>query len=205
MIEYIEYIGLPGTVAVAIVAAFFVMQAIGELLELKGKVVPEVMKVRKIFTRKKEERRFIKEAAETLEKVQKSLDDLNTHYSTDNIGLRDKWIKLVNGKLEQYDDSIRRLDEKLEQNNQDTQSILIESKRNAIISFASFVIDESKPATREQFNRIFRLYQEYEGIIQERGITNGEVDIAIRIIRESYENHMRSHTFVEDIRGYNDK
>ena len=40
MIEYIEYIGVPGTVAVAIVAVFFIMQAIGELLELKGKVVP---------------------------------------------------------------------------------------------------------------------------------------------------------------------
>lgn len=26
--------------------------------------------------------------------------------------------------------------------------------------------------------------------------------IAIRIIREAYENHMRSHTFIEDVRGY---
>lgn len=33
-------------------------------------------------------------------------------------------------------------------------------------------------------------------------MTNGEVDIAIRIIKESYEKHMRHHSFVEDIRGY---
>lgn len=33
-------------------------------------------------------------------------------------------------------------------------------------------------------------------------MTNGEVDIAIRIIKEAYENHMRNHTFIENIRGY---
>ena len=38
----------------------------------------------------------------------------------------------------------------------------------------------------------------YENIITANGLTNGEVDIAIRIVREAYENHLRTHTFVED-------
>ena len=63
-------------------------------------------------------------------------------------------------------------------------------------------IDENKPVTREQFHRIFKLYKEYEDIIKKNNMTNGEVDIAIRIIKESYEKHMRHHSFVEDIRGY---
>lgn len=138
----------------------------------------------------------------TLDQVQLTLDDLNRHYSTDNIHMRDEWIKRVNTKLEQYDMSMAELDRKLDKNNSDTLSILIDNKRNAIISFASLVIDENKPVTREQFNRIFKLYQEYEAIIQSNGMKNGEVDIAIRIIREAYENHMRSHTFIEDVRGY---
>ena len=50
-------------------------------------------------------------------------------------------------------------------NNSDTLSILVDNKRNAIISFASMVIDETKPVTKEQFNRIFKLYEEYEAII----------------------------------------
>ena len=75
-------------------------------------------------------------------------------------------------------------------------------ERNAIISFASLVIDESKPVTREQFNRIFKVHQEYESIIESNGMTNGEVDIALSIIKESYEKHMRNHTFVEGARGY---
>ena len=202
MIDYVEYINIPTKVAIAVIALFFIMQLVGEFLEFKGKVVPEFVKIRKIFARRKKERLMMQKMEKTLDQVQLTLDDLNRHYSTDNIHMRDEWIKRVNTKREQYDISMADLDRKLDKNNSDTLSILIDNKRNAIISFASLVIDENKPVTREQFNRIFKLYQEYEAIIQSNGMKNGEVDIAIRIIREAYENHMRSHTFIEDVRGY---
>lgn len=202
MIDYVEYINIPTKVAIAVIALFFIMQLVGEFLEFKGKVVPEFVKIRKIFARRKKERLMMQKMEKTLDQVQLTLDDLNRHYGTDNIHMRDEWIKRVNTKLEQYDISMAELDRKLDKNNSDTLSILIDNKRNAIISFASLVIDENKPVTREQFNRIFKLYQEYEAIIQSNGMKNGEVDIAIRIIREAYENHMRSHTFIEDVRGY---
>lgn len=202
MIDYVEYINIPTKVAIAVIALFFIMQLVGEFLEFKGKVVPEFVKIRKIFARRKKERLMMQKMEKTLDQVQLTLDDLNRHYSTDNIHMRDEWIKRVNTKLEQYDISMAELDRKLDKNNSDTLSILIDNKRNDIISFASLVIDENKPVTREQFNRIFKLYQEYEAIIQSNGMKNGEVDIAIRIIREAYENHMRSHTFIEDVRGY---
>ena len=64
------------------------------------------------------------------------------------------------------------------------------------------MVDDNAPVTREQFNRIFKMYEEYETIIESNGLTNGEVDVAFRIITESYENHMRNHTFIEDVRGY---
>lgn len=203
MIDYVEYINIPTKIAIAVIALFFIMQLVGEFLEFKGKVVPEFVKIRKIFARRKKERLMMQKMEKTLDQVQLTLDDLNQHYSTDNIHMRDEWIKRVNTKLEQYDMSMAELDRKLDKNNSDTLSILIDNKRNAIISFASLVIDENKPVTREQFNRIFKVYQEYEAIIQNNGMKNGEVDIAIRIIREAYENHMRSHTFIEDVRGYN--
>ena len=202
MIDYVEYINIPTKVAIAVIALFFIMQLVGEFLEFKGKVVPEFVKIRKIFARRKKERLMMQKMEKTLDQVQLTLDDLNRHYSTDNIHMRDEWIKRVNTKLEQYDISMAELDRKLDKNNSDTLSILIDNKRNAIISFASLVIDENKPVTREQFNRIFKLYQEYEAIIQSNGMKNGEVDIAIRIIREAYENHLRNHSFIEDIRGY---
>lgn len=202
MLDYIEYLNIPVKVAIVLIGAFLIMQLVGEILEFKGKVVPEFVKVRKIFTRRKKEREMMQKMEKTLDRVQVTMDELNQHYSTDNIQMRDEWIKRVNSKLDQYDASMAELDRKLDKNNSDTLSILVDNKRNTIISFASMVIDETKPVTKEQFNRIFKLYEEYEAIISANGMTNGEVDIAIRIIREAYENHLRNHSFIEDIRGY---
>lgn len=202
MLDYIEYLNIPVKVAIVLIGAFLIMQLVGEILEFKGKVVPEFVKVRKIFTRRKKEREMMQKMEKTLDRVQATMDELNQHYSTDNIQMRDEWIKRVNSKLDQYDASMAELDRKLDKNNSDTLSILVDNKRNAIISFASMVIDETKPVMKEQFNRIFKLYEEYEAIISANGMTNGEVDIAIRIIREAYESHLRNHSFIEDIRGY---
>lgn len=201
MLDYIEYLDIPVKVAIVLISAFLIMQLVGEILEFKGKVVPEFIKVRKVFARRKKERMLMQKMEKTLDQVQVTMDELNKHYSTDNIKMRDEWIKTVNSKLDQYDASMAELDRKLDKNNSDTLSILIDSKRNSIISFASLVIDESKPVTKEQFNRIFKLYEEYESIIKANGMTNGEVDIAIRIIREAYESHLRNQSFIEDIRG----
>ena len=202
MIDYIEYLYLPTKIAIAIVALFLIMQIVGEFLEFKGKVVPEFVKIRKRFARKRREREIMQEVPVLLAEVKKTISEFSAHYGADNIRMRDEWIKGVNSKLEQNDKWIQELDKKLDKNNQDTLSLLIDSKRNSIISFASLVIDENTPVTREQFNRIFKLYEEYESIISANGLTNGEVDIAFRIIKDSYENHMRNRSFVEDIRGY---
>lgn len=184
-------------------------------MEFKGKVVPEFMKIRKYFIRKKREREalsqmpdFLKEfrqTSETLKNVQKLLNNVDKHYSEDNISKRNKWMEWVNNKAEEYDkygSCIDELKKQMKENNEITLSLLIEGKRSTIIDFASRVIDESYPVTREQFNRIFKAYKEYEDIIEKNNLTNGEIDIAYRIINESYETHMRNHTFVEDIRGY---
>lgn len=202
MMAYIEYLNMPVKVAIVVVTAFLVMQLIGEILEFKGKVVPEFVKIRKIFARKKQECELFNKMTDTIEQVQVTLNDLNQHYSTDNITMRDKWIEKVNDKFDQYDKTMEELSKKIDKNNRDTLAILIENNRSAIIGFASLVTDETKPVTREQFNRIFKLYKSYEEIIQENELSNGEVDIAIRIIREAYEKHIRDHSFVEDVRGY---
>ena len=126
MIDYVEYINIPTKVAIAVIALFFIMQLVGEFLEFKGKVVPEFVKIRKIFARRKKERLMMQKMEKTLDQVQLTLDDLNRHYSTDNIHMRDEWIKRVNTKLEQYDISMAELDRKLDKNNSDTLSILID-------------------------------------------------------------------------------
>ncbi|MBQ8619064.1 MAG: hypothetical protein IJ418_16330 [Clostridia bacterium] len=200
MLSYIEalkeQIGLPAVVVTALIILFFAIQVVGELLEFKGKVVPEFVKIRKYFARKRQERENIKEMSETMKSVKVLLDDVGKHYSEDNIKMRDGWIKEVNRELAESKEHWREL-------NATMLTMLIESKRNTIINFASRVIDPSCIVTREEFNRVFKIYEEYEQMIEANGLTNGEVDIAIRIIREAYEERLRNHSFVEDIRGYN--
>ena len=213
LIMCMEFLKIPTTIGLIIIGLFLTLQLIGEILEFKGKVVPEFVKIRKYFARKKREREALsqitnllatfQEVPNTLQNVKSLLDNVSHHYSEDNITMRDEWIKNVNHKLAETDKWIKEFDKKLDKNNADTLSLLIDSKRNTIIDFASYVIDEKNPVTREQFNRIFKLYEDYEVIIEANNLTNGEVDIAYRIIKESYENHMRNHSFIEDIRGYN--
>lgn len=209
MRSYIEYFdSLPLWVVIVLMAGFGLMQAIGEILEFKGKVVPEFMKVRKWAARKREDRctlskmtellPYFEKVPETLEKTTALLQSVDNHYSHDNITMRDKWMLGVNNNIDEIHQWMQEMKAKLDKNSEDTLAIRIDSMRTVIIDFASFVSDDNHPVTKEQFKRIFKLHKEYEEIITANGLTNGEVDIAIRIISEAYEKHLRTHSFVED-------
>lgn len=202
MLNYIEYLNVPSQIAIALIAVLFVLQLIGEFLNFKGKAVPEIMSIRKYFVRKKYERKVIRELPDTIQDLKNIVNNIDKHYSADNISMRDKWIDSVNKKLNMEDELVRDLNKKLDEANKDIVSILVDNKRNAIIDFASRVSNSSVLVTKEQFNRVFKIYKEYEDLISKNGLTNGEVDIAYRIIVESYEDHLSNHTFIEDTRGW---
>lgn len=202
MLNYIEYLNVPSQIAIALIAVLFVLQLIGEFLNFKGKAVPEIMSIRKYFARKKYERKVIRELPDTIQDLKNIVNNIDKHYSADNISMRDKWIDSVNKKLNMEDELVRDLNKKLDEANKDIVSILVDNKRNAIIDFASRVSNSSVLVTKEQFNRVFKIYKEYEDLISNNGLTNGEVDIAYRIIVESYEEHLSNHTFIEDTRGW---
>lgn len=202
MLNYIEYLNVPSQIAIALIAVLFVLQLIGEFLNFKGKAVPEIMNIRKCFARKKYERKVIRELPDTIQDLKNIVNNIDKHYSADNISMRDKWIDNVNKKLNMEDELVRDLNKKLDEANKDIVSILVDNKRNTIIDFASRVSNSSVLVTKEQFNRVFKIYKEYEDLISKNGLTNGEVDIAYRIIVESYEDHLSNHTFIEDTRGW---
>lgn len=202
MINYVEYLNIPTKIAIAIIALFLLMQLVGEVLEFKGKVVPEFLKIRKFFSRKRAERA---ETANTLKEVKRLLDDVNKHYSTDNIAKRDSWMQWVNKRAEAYDASIVDITKSLadvtsalNENTKLTEEMFIQNSRDRIIDFSHRVADYSIPASREEFNRIFKVYNKYEKFLEGRGLTNGEIDIVYGIIKKSYEHRMENHTFIED-------
>ena len=208
MVSFVEYLNIPAKIALIIIGVFFVIQIIGEILEFKGKVVPEIVKVRKYFKRKKLEKQ---EAAKRLEEmyelnkeVKVLLNDVNAHYSADNIAKRDNWMQWVNDRAVTYDTFIKEMGDKFADVVKVLEEVFVQNSRDRIIDFATKVSDEKAMVSREEFNRIFKVHKKYEDFLEERNLTNGEVDIAYRIIADSYEGHMRNHTFVEDIRGYNE-
>lgn len=202
MINYLEYLNTPTKVGAVIILAFLIMQIIGEILEFKGKVVPEFVKIRKYFARKNQEKAQVND---TLRQVRELLNDVNQHYNSDNITKRDKWMQWVNERAVVYDASVSELTElkdALKSNNELTLDLYININRNRIIDFASKITNDSVIVSREEFNRIFKTYHEYEEILKKHNKTNGEVDIAISIIKDSYTSHMKNHSFIEDVRGY---
>ena len=207
MLGYIEYLKMPAAIAGIIVGIILAANLIGELLELKGKVVPEFMKIRKYCKRKRDEK---KENAETLKAVKQLLADVNAHYSEDNISKRDAWMNWVNSRADVYDKSIVEIKDNLalvttalQDNSNLTEKLFVQSSRDRIIDFGTLVADGEKIISREQFHRIFKVHEDYEKFLKKRGLKNGETDIAMRVIKESYAAHMREHTFLEDVRGYN--
>lgn len=223
MLNYIEYLNVPTKAAIVIVTAFLIMQIVGEMLEFKGKVVPEFLKIRKYFSRRKAEKvenlQTMKEVrqllmereenAEALKEVKQLLGEVNGHYSEDNITKRNSWMTWVNDRAEVYDNSIIEISKNLSDvtqvlrdNTKLTEEMFIQSSRDRIIDFATKVANDETMVSREEFNRIFKVYDKYEKYLEDHDLTNGEVDVSIHIIREAYEHRMKKHLFIEDVRGY---
>lgn len=207
MLNYLKYLNdtlnAPSKAIGAAIIVFFLMQGIGELLEFKGKVVPEFMKIRKIIARRRQDRETMQKATEMLTEVSGLLEDVRKHYSADNIHMRDAWMETVNSKLRENDETFAEMKKKMDETFAISLSLLIENQRNTILNFASRVAGGDANITNEEFRRVMTLYKEYEELIQKYNKTNGQVDIAYRIISEDYAKRFRNHEFIEDVRGYN--
>ena len=112
LIKGVEFLGVPTTIAIALVGLLLITQIIGEISELLGKTVPEVLKIRKYFKRKKQEK---KDTIETLAEVKQLLSEVNAHYSKDNITKRNEWMAGVDSSVRDNDKLIQSLDGKIDQ------------------------------------------------------------------------------------------
>lgn len=202
IIKAIEFLGVPASIGIAAIGGYLILNLIGEFLEVMGKAVPEFIKIRKYFKRKKDEK---SQQQKLLEDVQKTLNEINEHYSADNITKRNEWMSWVNSRAETYDEALKELlllKDKLNENNEITLDLYINANRNRILDFARIVADNSALASREEFNRIYKVNLEYHAILAKYNKENGEVDTAVRLIDEAYDYRMKNHCFIEDIRGY---
>lgn len=67
----------------------------------------------------------------------------------------------------------------------------IEGKRKTILDFCSSISNGQKQ-NREAFNEIFRIYTEYENILKDNKMENGQAEESMKFISEKYQELLRN-------------
>lgn len=67
----------------------------------------------------------------------------------------------------------------------------IEKKRKSILDFCSSLSNNQKQ-NNEAFNDIFRTYTEYEQILKDNKMENGQAEESMKFIREKYQEKLRN-------------
>ena len=109
------------------------------------------------------------------ENVEKRLITLEEH---------DKWQYNEISKISKGIDDIK--DTLLEDN--------IEKKRKSILDFCSSLSNDQKQNS-EAFNDIFRTYADYEQILKDNGMENGQAEESMKFIREKYQEKLHNGEF----------
>ena len=200
-VDALKALGIPGIVVACLLGLLFMLNIIGSILDVKGKVWPEIINFRGWRRRKKEE----KEKQEILlADVKTTLDEMKVHYSPEKIAERDAWMCWVNSRAKVYDaalDELLLLQDRLKENNEITLNLYINTNRHRILDFARMVADDNALVSREEFNRIYTVNKEYHEILAKYHEENGEVDKAMKLIDEAYDYRLKHRSFIEDIRG----
>ena len=175
LIKAIEFIGIPTTIAIIAIGLFLIAQIIGELAECMGKIVPEILKVRKYFTRKRKEK---EETQQMIKECKQLLSDFNSHYDEDNIVKRNTWMNGVDNSVK----DIQKLDSKIDkllEANENLKTQLDQVKSNVLENEAdrlrSELFDCGNRCRRnirlhpEEMEHIRVVFNKYSNVLHQNG------------------------------------
>lgn len=179
IIKCIEFLGIPATMTIALVGLFLILQIIGELCELKGKIVPEFLKVRKYFKRKKQEK---EETKQMIQDCKQALLEFNSHYNPESIARRNSWMHGVDDSVRSNDELIQKLDGKMDrllETNETLTTQLEQVKSNVLENEAdrlrSELFDCGNRCRRrirlhpEEMEHIRAVYKKYSEVLHQNG------------------------------------
>lgn len=137
-----------------------------------GFAVKEIIEIATYFKKKFRIKLGHEEDKETIEKRIATLEE------------HDKWQYNEITKISQGIDDIK--DALLKDN--------IEKKRKSILDFCSSLSNNQKQ-NNEAFNEIFKTYAEYEQILKDNKLENGQAEESMKFIREKYQEKLRNGEF----------
>ena len=117
-------------------------------------------------------------------KTGKDEDKITLEKRIETLEKHDKWQYNEISKISQGIDDIK--DALLKDN--------IEKKRKSILDFCSSLSNNQKQ-NNEAFNDIFRTYAEYEQILKDNKLENGQAEESMKFIREKYHEKLRNGEF----------
>lgn len=180
LLKGIDYLGIPTTVAIALVGIWLLLHIIGFTLDIKKKAVPEIINIRGYIRRKKEEKQMLKEC-------KKLLTEFNSHYSKDNITKRNDWMNGINKSVKSNDELIEKLDVKIDKlldanENLKTQLKQVESKvlENEADRLRSELFDCGNRCRRkirlhpEEMEHMRAVFHKYSDVLHQNGTGEDE-------------------------------
>ena len=198
LLKAIEFLGIPTTIAIVVIGLFLITQIIGELAECMGKIVPEFLKIRKYFSRRKKEK---EEMTQTIKECKQIISDFNAHYDDDNISKRNKWMNGVNKSVQ----DIQKLDSKMDKlldANENLKTQLDQVKSNVLENEAdrlrSELFDCGNRCRRnirlhpEEWEHIKVVYNKYSNVLHQNGPGEKEFNFI-----NDYYNHQNFPTYHE--------
>ena len=138
----------------------------------------------------REKREYMEKVNEQITLLMQREESMETKHSTD-VGQLEEVVAKVNESFAELQKQITALSNKIEQMELNKT---IKKLRWDIINFASD-LPRRENIPLEQYNIIFNYIKEYEKIIEDNGLTNGQVESSVYVIKKRYEHDLEAGVF----------
>lgn len=212
MLNYLNTLGIQGTIFVIIITVLMIVEIIKALSYLFNFISAQTSKGKKIFLNRKtldamtvsnsegiqEVKELQKTTNEALNDFMKSQMDVNAMQQEIN-ATQITFInnqEIINEKLSKEMNEVK---DRLEDISTTVISSQLQQMRTIILEFAS--ICNTRRFTKERFSSVNKTYEEYESIIKKRNLVNSEIDASYKVIFDEYQRCIAEHDFLEDHNG----
>lgn len=102
-------------------------------------------------------------------------------------------------KIQQMESHLFEITESLKSLTNTVVMIQIDNKRAKILSAPSQVSDLSVPVSAEFYDDIFKSYSDYEHLLKDAGMENGQAELSMEIVKSSWVERVEKGLFSESI------
>lgn len=172
---------------VLLVSICIVLIAIKYVVQLFEWFITKIGLETKTMRTRREERKLLIDTANGLSELKKQHDKDINEFLNNRLHDRDQSFSIQKKLTESIDSINNKLDEIRKENIEKD----IDDIRWNILNFAN-KISEGKNCNKDGYIHCLKIYQKYEQLIEQNGIQNGEVEISIKIIKDSYEEKLKN-------------